>query len=472
MRFAACLFMAAAGLASIDRAVAASKFSHIVIIFQENRTPDNLFGSSPNFEPLVDISNAGVNSQGTTIPLTPEALADCYDPSHAHSSFETELQIGFDQDPDQTNAGCVLPANPNFKFADNSTGGVQHYFDIATNYGFANRMFQTNQGPSFPAHQFIFGGTSAPSTESPLFVSSNMGNQNENAGCVAPSDQLVNLIDPYGSETSNAPIYPCLDHPTMADVLDAGKISWKYYNSTGTGIWAAPNAIRHICQPTLVGTTLQCQGPDWTNGSVVPNNPAQVITDIQHCRLADVSWVIPTADESDHASVTNGTGPQWVASVVNAIGQQKTCGNGQTYWQNTAIIITWDDWGGWYDHVRPPAIQIEQGSKPAWGDGYTFGFRVPMMVVSAYTPARYVDNDVHDFGTILYFIETNFHLGFIGPGDSIYSNYADYQAAARKDGLTKFFPLSSARSFVAIPTTLGPAYFLHQPVSLVPPDDD
>jgi phospholipase C len=181
---------------------------------------------------------------------------------------------------------------------------------------------------------------------------------------------------------------------------------------------------------------------------------------------------MPTAEESDHASVNNGSGPQWVATVVNTIGQQPACANGEEYWHDTAIVITWDDWGGWYDHVEPPQIRIQPSSPPAWGDGYTFGYRVPMMIVSAFTPAGYVDNDMHDFGTILDFIEQNFHLGFIGPGKTIYSNYADYQAAARGDGLASFFTLNSPRSFVPIPTTVNARYFLSRPVSLVSPDND
>ncbi len=450
----------------------AASFKHVVIVFQENRTPDNLFGSSPNFEPGVDIAASGVNSKGKNVPLTPESLSGCYDPTHAHVSFETDLNSGFDKEGDDANAGCTLPLNPNFKYADNSTGTVQPYFDIARNYGFANRMFQTNQGPSFPAHQFIFGGTSAPAAGSALFASSNLSNQNEASGCVAPPDQSVSLIDGYGNETSNAPIYPCLDHQTMADLLDASKLSWHYYDASGSGIWAAPNAIKHICQPALVGSTLLCEGPDWTNGSVVSQNPAQVLTDVANCKLAAVSWVMPTAEESDHASVNNGSGPQWVATVINTIGQQAKCANGETYWRDTAIVIAWDDWGGWYDHVPPPSIEVQPASPPAWGDGYTYGFRVPMLVVSAFTPAGYVDNDTHDFGTILYFIEQTFHLGFIGPGGSIYGNYADYQAAARGDNLRKFFPLTGPRSFVPIPTTLSAHYFLSRPVSLIAPDND
>ena len=275
MRTGACLIMIFCGLFSAVDAGATPAFKHIVIIFQENRTPDNLFGSNPHFEPNVDIAARGTTSTGKTIALTPEPLAGCYDPSHSHSAFEQMVQFGADRVGDVVSTGCTLPANPNFKYADNSTGTVQPYFDIAAEFGFANRMFQSNEGPSFPSHQFIFSGTSAPRPSSPLFAAENPLNKNEGAGCTAPSDQTEVLIDGYGSETSNSPSYPCYDHNTLADLLDAAHLPWHYYDATATGIWAAPNAIQHICQPARIGTALQCEGPDWTNGSVVATNPSQ-----------------------------------------------------------------------------------------------------------------------------------------------------------------------------------------------------
>ena len=75
-----------------------------------------------------------------------------------------------------------------------------------------------------------------------------------------------------------------------------------------------------------------------------PETP--VLTDIATGQLAQVTWVMPDGTASDHAVANNGSGPSWVASIVNAIGNSP-------YWANTAIIITWDDWGGWYDHVAP-----------------------------------------------------------------------------------------------------------------------
>jgi len=454
----------------VSNAVAAPAFRHIIIVVQENRTPDNIFGSNPTFEPGVDIATSGKNSLGQIIPLTPVALANCYDISHAHSAFEASLKHGADQDPVAPKPGCVVPADPQFKYVDNSKGTVQPYFDLATNYGFANRMFQTNQGPSFPAHQFLFGATSAPNADTPLFAAENMNKKVGGAGCTASATQTVNLINAAGSETAQQPIFPCFTHPTLGSLLDsaATPVSWRYYSNGDLSIWTAPNAIRSICQPQKIGTMMQCTGPDWVQ-NVVADNPARVLSDIGGCTLPGVAWVIPNGLESDHAAGNNGTGPQWVASIVNAVGNQPGCPDHELYWNDTAILITWDDWGGWYDHVKP--FKIDTTPTVKWGDGYTYGFRVPLLVVSAYTKPGHVSNDILDFGSLLFFVEQNFGLGFIGSGASIYSNYADYHAAARGD-MSDFFTLSKPRPFTPITSTMKATDFINAPPSSAPPDDD
>jgi len=443
-------------------------FKHIIVVIQENRTPDNLFGSNPSFEPGVDIATSGPTSKGSTVALTPVALDGCYDIAHTHAAFEAAYTQGFDREPFSLPKGCTAPAHPQYKYVDNSTGTVQPYFDIAAANGFANRMFQTNQGPSFPAHQFLFGGTSAPSADTALFAAENLPEKTP-AGCAAPSSARVALIDPLGSETSHPAIYPCFEHRTLADLLDAATppIGWRYYAPGSDSIWTAPNAIEHICGPATVSGTVKCNGADWMD-DVIPNNPAQVLTDIGNCALQPVSWVIPTGEESDHASINNGSGPSWVAGIVNAIGGARKCGS-ETYWQNTAIFITWDDWGGWFDHVAPFKVV-----KPyQWGAGYTYGFRVPLLVVSAYTKPALVSNQILDFGSILAFIEKNFGLGFIGPGTSRYTQYADYQATlAGRGDLADFFTLTTAKPFTAIQAKLSIEDLLHAPTSVVGPDDD
>ena len=93
-----------------------------------------------------------------------------------------------------------------------------------------------------------------------------------------------------------------------------------------------------------------------------------------------------------------------MASIVNAVGTSP-CKNpdGSSYWNSTAIIVTWDDWGGWYDHEPPWIEQHPQG-------GYQIGFRVPLIVVSAYTPAGFIGNTREDFGSVVRFIERNFGI--------------------------------------------------------------
>ena len=432
---------------------ATRKFNHIVIVVQENRTPDNLFGSKPAFEPGVDIATGGINSTGATVPFTPVALANCYDLGHAHSSFESAYNKGAMNGSNKVgvspSSGCIPGPNPQFRYVDNSTGTVQPYFDLATQYGFANRMFQTNQGPSFPAHQFLFSGTSAPTTDSNLFAAENpVGTPN--SGCASGPNAYVLFIDPEGVESSQG--FPCFVHPTLVDLLEPAGLTWRYYAASAYSyIWDAPLAISALCNAQMINGVQACAGSEWVN---VTLNPAMVLTDIKNCNLTGVAWITPTGQNSDHARTNTGGGPSWVASIVNAIGTS-SCG----YWQNTAILVTWDDWGGWYDHVPPPQI----GQPNGWGTSYVYGFRVPLLVVSAYTPAGYVSNANHDFGSILRFVETNFGLGLIGPGI-----WADSYA----DDLLEFFPLTSPNPFHAISSQLDADHFINDKETPTDPDDD
>lgn len=138
------------------------------------------------------------------------------------------------------------------------------------------------------------------------------------------------------------------------------------------------------------------------------NNPAQILIDLgtvssKDCNLKNVSWVIPNFDRSDHpgfqgnqtsSTVTEG-GPAWVADIINAVGNSP-CQNPDksSYWNSTAILVVWDDWGGFWDHIGPYEV-LNNSVHPCdpvsvFGCGYISGFRVPFLVVSAYTPAGYV----------------------------------------------------------------------------------
>jgi phospholipase C len=475
LAFGSLLLLIGAGVTSQAQL---SKFQHVVVIVQENRTPDNLFQGlcsapygacavPPTLSAPYDIQTANWKTTTGTINPSTVPLASTYDLMHSHDAFNSMCDLvdgtrprckmdGADGIACYPAKGSTCPPYPEFMYVDNSAGTLNPYLSLATQYGWANYMFQTNQGNSFPAHQFIFGGTSAPSAgddANGVFASENMTPYKSPAGCAAPSTTQVELISPNSVPPpigiENSSMFPCFEHQTLADLVS----DWKYYAVTADFIWTAPNAIEHICVPSAG----KCTG--W--GSHVVLNPSQVLTDIADCKLAKLTWVTPTAPNSDHANGNDGGGPSWVASIVNAVGTSNCTDivktQTYTFWQDTAIFITWDDWGGWYDHEPPTILPGVQGD-------YQYGFRVPFIVVSAYTPVAYVNNDRHDFGSILRFIEFNFGIkeGELG--------FADARAST---DLTAFFDMRSpARKFTTIAAPKGAAFFINDSRPPEPPDND
>jgi len=451
-------------------------FQHIIVIVQENRTPDNLFyslcqsvscsttPSSTQYD--IQTSNWADNTSinGVTQP-TAVPLATTWGPAHSHPQFVREC------DANPTTHICAMdgasgvacqknfstcPAKMSFSYVDNSSGTIDPYLLLAEQYGWANYMFQTNQGPSYPAHQFIFGGTSAPSAaddKAGTFVSENV-DPNGLVGCAGPSDQKVQLIDAQGVEAKVNTIFPCFERTTLSDLLDEKGITWRYYavNTAGFAIWDAPNSIQHIC----VASDDACRGSLYKDN--VDHTPSDVLTHIADCKLRSVTWVTPVGADSDHAGNNAGGGPDRVASIVNAVGNS-TCKNRDksSYWDSTAVLITWDDWGGWYDH-EPPTIE------PGDQGGYQYGLRVPFLFVSAYTPAQFVSNQRYDFGSILRTIEHNFGMkrGALA--------FADKRSA---NDLSAFYNFGmTPRSFTSIPTVRKARDFINDKTPPTAPDDD
>jgi phospholipase C len=280
---------------------------------------------------------------------------------------------------------------------------------------------------------------------------------------------VVSQVDPATQDEVG--IYPCFTHNTLADLFfhHDPQITWTYYTPSQGSLWSAPDAISAMCK----NTDGVCTGPYWDEGDAngyIDTTPSDVLTDIGNCDLKQMSWVIPTVLESDHAGATDGSGPSWVASIVNKIGASPCTdvvnGKTLTYWQDSVILITWDDWGGWYDHVVPPQLSP---LAPAVASSYVYGFRVPLLVVSAYTQEGTVSNENLDFGAMLKFIEEVFGgLGTISPDPS--NPYADYYA---QDDLGEFFRFDQPpRVFESIQAPVPEKTFLDPSRPADPPDDD
>jgi phospholipase C len=216
---------------------------------------------------------------------------------------------------------------------------------------------------------------------------------------------------------------PCFTDPTLGDELDAKGLPWRYY-AMGSGdiayIWSAYQAISGIYN-----------GPDWKKDVISPSS--QVLTDIGNGSLAAVTWVTPSFSDSDHSSSQSKTGPDWVASVVNAVGESK-------FWNDTVVFVMWDEWGGWYDHVPPPYLDY---------DG--LGFRVPLLVISPYAKRGYVSHVQYEHGSILRFVEDTFGLARLAASDT----------RANSPGPDCLDFSQPPRTFVPFKTNLKPSDFIH-----------
>jgi phospholipase C len=190
---------------------------------------------------------------------------------------------------------------------------------------------------------------------------------------------------------------------TMANELTAHGISWKYYN--------APTL------PTLANAIVEGNAFDGWNPLSAKNNtytdPAyarnvvareRLFGDIANGTLPQVSWVIPSAGISDHPPANITLGMWWITDVVDSVMNSQ-------YWKNTAIIVLWDDYGGFFDTVVPPPV-----------DGYGLSFRVPALIISAYTKPGFLDHTVYGFESILKFVEWSFGLPALTDRDADANN--------------------------------------------------
>jgi phospholipase C len=435
---------------SVLRGGGSSPIQHVVIVIQENRSFDNLFYGYPG------ANTAAVGrGRGTKYPLKAISLKWPYDLRHDHPQFLQDYDRGKDDGFDGEITG--------FKHGPNCSDYLNHpscwilsgqkalkqmaysyvkqsdvvpYWTMAKQYALGDDAFASNNGPTFVAHQYLIAGESGHASEVP---------SDQPWGCNAPAGTTVPLLeygqaDPpvfskaTGHEILDGP-FPCFDYTTVADTMDAAGVTWRYYvegGASGKNL-SAFMAIRKIYK-----------GPDW---KYVRSPDTAIFGDIENNELAQVSWVMPSGQKSDHPGPASGNGgPDWVASIVNAIGQSP-------YWSSTAVIVMWDDWGGWYDHVHPP-----QYADPQTGAREGLGYRVPLIVVSPYAKAGYISHQQHEIASTLHFIEQSFGLPFLGAGSG--QTYADQRADAFDD---MFDFTQQPIPFQPIPSERDAQYFIAHP---------
>jgi phospholipase C len=406
------------------------KIKHIVILIQENRSLNNLFYGFPG----ARTTTYGYDTNGNKITLKPVSLETKWDLGHDAADYFHDCN-GTGSIPG-TNCkmngfmkefiGCggasepsCPNANPPYSYVPNSE--TTPYFDIGKQYVLADEMFASNIDGSFVAHQYLIAGQAEKSANFPQTSWGCPGGPGDKVPMIGPDRQV-----PYGSEVA------CWDTTTLGDELDNAGVSWAYYGVAWNGkpwLWIAYQAIKHIFK-----------GPDWSKDIVF--TPDQFFTDVKDGNLRSVTWLTPTWQNSDHASNGSKTGPSWVASVVNAVGQSQ-------YWDSTAIFVLWDDWGGWYDPQAPKYLDY---------DG--LGVRIPMLIVSPYAKQGYVSHEPYELGSVLKFVEDTFHLPRMAESDK----------RAKSPASDCFNFNQSPRTFKVIPAPHDVEYFLHQPVDNRIPD--
>jgi phospholipase C len=400
---------------------------HVVIIFQENRSFDNIFAGFPG----ADAPMFGYMQDGTKVPLVPRDFHTsdiCHGFFDGVNDYDGGKMDGFAQNcNDQGKPAGLLP----YSYLRHSL--TKPYWKMASEYTLADRMFATMYGPSFTAHLSIIAGTTDLNSEHAIADLPSAGPW----GCDAPAGTTSPVVDSQRNENYYGP-FPCYTtFRTMADTLDAAGLSWRYYAPTlayAGSLWSAFDAIKNVRY-----------SPDWTDKVISPS--PTVLTDVAAGKLGAVTWVIPDWGYADHAT-TGDLGPSWVSSVVNAIGQSK-------FWSSTAIVVMWDDWGGWYDDAVPPQIDFRGP-----------GLRVPAIIISPYARRHYVTHTQYEFGSVLRFIEDNFGLPQLG---TVKQGYTDARATSIGDS---FDFTQKPRPFDVIHAPYPASTFIQMAPSHRAPDDE
>jgi phospholipase C len=339
---------------------------HVVVIVKENHTFDNYFGSFPGADGIAMIPTAhGLITPPHAPDRTPRDLC------HAHSCALQDLAGDWDAVQGATQNGDDLV------YAQYQESDIPNYWQYARHFTLGDRFFANVLGPSFPGHTFVLAAQAGWAS----------GNPNTQIywpywGCDQASSTLVDVED--AATCSTKQVFPCFQIPSVPDVLPPG-VDWKFYGSNFyllPEIWSMFDAIDSIRH-----------GDGWSH--VV--NASDFDSDIDHGTLPAVSWLVNQDLDDEHPNVGSVCdGENWTVDRINHIMNSP-------YWQDTAIIFTMDDFGGWYDHVTPPR---KYGCDPA--APYGLGFRLPLLVISPYAKPGFIFHEVAEQASIPRFIEKVF----------------------------------------------------------------
>lgn len=377
---------------------ALSPIQHLIFIVKENRTFDNYFGAFTCLDgtACVNGTTTGMIRTGPkttqTIPLN--SLTDtipnyCHERGCALTSADGGKMDNFNHGA----KGCNVAPYPCYAEANQAL--IPNYWALAQNYVLSDNTYSSFEGASFANHLFTVAGASG--LDQPDSATTNPklpgGANTRNWGCDAATGTTTKLLN--GNLA-----YPCFSSqpgamttiPTLADEMNIAGVSWKFYADT---------------VPTVNGyqwNTLNAFPSVRASSGVVPWS--QFASDAASNQLPQFSWVTYPTIYSEHPPASSCIGENQTISDIEAVMNSPA-------WSSTAIILTWDDYGGFYDHVPPPTV-----------DGLGYGFRVPLMVISPFAHANdnltepQVTHDRFELASVLKLAEEVFGLPSLGQRDA------------------------------------------------------
>ena len=367
---------------------------HIVIIMQENRSFDEYFGTYPGAVG-IPMKN-GVPTVCAPDPATGQCIKPYYNPNDINSGgphgapsaaadMNNGLMNGFVRTFRAAQKACKIPDTPGCTAGAipdvmgwHDARQIANYWNYAQNFVLQDMMFEPNSSWSLPSHLFMVSAWSAK--------------------CSIPADPMscVNSLNGASGLNVSKNNYAWTD---LTYLLYKNNISWGYYLSNGSepdceddamlcaakpqnanvpGIWNPLPAFDTVKQDNQLGNIREID---------------QFLTAAKAGTLPEVAWIVPDNAVSEHPPASIKTGQAYVTGLINAIMQGPD-------WNSTAIFLAWDDWGGFYDNVVPPKVDI---------NGY--GLRVPGLVISPYAKKGFIDSQTLSFDAYLKFIEDIFLNG-------------------------------------------------------------
>lgn len=349
---------------------------HFVVLMQENHTFDNYFGTYPNADGIPE---------GTCMPLNPfdPSAEECVSPYHIegasedldHSSATFELQFNEGRMDGFVHALERRNQNGSLAMGYYDDRDLPFHWNVADDYVLFDRFFSSAHGGSLDNHMFWMAGAPAP------------------------------------GEGHGIPRTGFLGVPTIFDRLEDAGISWKFYiqNYDPAITYRAPpgsadaDRISQLLWAPILAMPRFVNNPD-LNSRIVDLD--EYFEDLSNGTLPAVSYLIPSG-ASEHPPGSLKAGQRFIATVVQSLMQSSA-------WESSAFMYTYDDWGGWFDHVRPPQV-----------DEFGYGFRVPTLLISPYARRGYVDSTVLDFSSVPRFIQENWGLAPLAERDANANAFMD-----------------------------------------------